>query len=191
MAPRTWIVAVALAFAATAYADDKPSMSPNEVAGALIGVESTTRLMGEKVGPDTLSCVDRGGGYMALDNQMLNDWSDAVLVCQGRLIVTLERKVGEANGLEKWRIVDTLLLPPLQDEWNPRRPNALMYIHSSEGVCGLTSRPGTSYFTLVRWGKRKRIDWRTGVERAWTFDIAQGRIVPLSTRHIYCEWVDP
>ncbi len=191
MRAHAWAFVLALAPAISGMAAGKPAMSARDEARALIGIESTARLMGEKIAPDKLSCIDSGGGYLVIDDVPSDDWADGMAECQGRMVMTLARKVGVVDGREIWRIVDTLLLPPLEREWDPRRPNALMLVRAVEGVCGQSGRPGTSFTALIRWGKRKRIDWRTGVERAWTSDIVHGRIVPMSTRHIFCEWVDP
>lgn len=176
-----WAFVLALASTA-AHAGGKPILTAEDEARALIGIKYDPRVLGEKLAPGKLSCTDEGGGRLHLDGVSYDDWTEGLAKCQGRMIILLEHA---------GRIVDTLLLPPLQLYRSPKRPNALMTISSGEGICGASARPDTSFVALVRWGRRDRIDWRTGVERAWTFDVERGRIVPMPTRSIECEWVEP
>jgi hypothetical protein len=185
-----WAFVLALALP-SAFAAGRLSMTVEEEARALIGTEYASRALGEGISPGKLSCINEGGGRLHLDGVSYDDWSDGQAKCQGRAVVILKRAIGEANGRTTWRIVDTLLLPPTRLYRSSKRPNALMMVSSFEGICEASKRPDTSFVALVRWGKRDRIDWRTGVERAWTFDVERGRIVPMSTRSIECEWVEP
>jgi hypothetical protein len=187
MRRRAWAFALALA-ATTALADGRPAMTEAEEAHALIGIEYTSRLHGERI-TSRLSCTDQGGGLLHGDDISHDEWSHGLATCQGRTVVILRRAIGEVNGRTTWRIADTLLLPPVQLDPAPERPNALRLFGT--GDCELDGRTDTFFITLVRWGKHDRIDWRSGVERAWTFDIKRGRIVPLSTRRIACYRPEP
>jgi hypothetical protein len=167
------------------------AMTASEEAHALIGIEYVLPAFGAPIAPDKLSCTDEGGGFLADGAAPDKEWMQGRAICQGRTVMMLQRRVGEVNGQDIWRIVDTLLLPPIALSWNPKHPNALLFSYSFEGACELHGRPNISFIVLTRWGKRKHIDWRTGVERAWTFDLKRGRIVPLSTKGFTCEWSEP
>lgn len=89
-----------------------------------------------------------------------------------------------SKTLVTWRIVDALLLPEHLQEFDPDRLNELMAFDNNQ--CEQVRRPVSSFVVLARFGNRQDINWRTGVDKAWTFDIKAGRIVPLSTRRIVC-----
>ncbi|GAB3552557.1 hypothetical protein GCM10027343_38230 [Noviherbaspirillum agri] len=120
-----------------------------------------------------------------------HDWSINKGQCQGQPVIMLERFISRsAPDVSTWRIVDTLVLPRYMRDPDPgRRPNALRLFET--GDCELDGKTDTSFIALVRWGNREQINWRTGVERAWTFDVERGRIVPLSTKRIICYRPEP
>jgi len=180
-----WIFMLALT-SSCAIADETRPMTVAEEARALIGIEYTPRLTGDQI-TDRLTCTDEGGGL--LDNDGM--WSHGLAKCQGRWIVILLHAVGKVDVHTTWHITDTLLLPPVEVLWSSERSNALYLSSAEEGACEVRGRPNTYFIALTRWGKRDRIDWRTGVERAWTFDIKHGHIVPLSTKGIVCESIEP
>jgi len=167
------------------FAGEKPTMTAGEEARALIGVEYAPLLLDERIA-DHLSCTNEGGG--SLDDE---NWSDGIANCQGRKVIVLKRFV-KKDQHATWRIVDILLLPPVEDEWRPNLGNELHLIEAWAGHCDVNGRSKIPpYVALVRWGKRNKrdeINWRTGVEKAWTFDTKRGRIVPLSTKGFICEW---
>ena len=163
-------------------------MPVEEEVRALIGVEYSPGIQGEKF-TSRLSCTRSGGGLLYLNGVFNDEWVAGTGTCQGRTIKTLERMVKEENGLSIWRIVDALLLPPVADDWDPNRQNKLQI--SLMGECTFDGETNTSFFALVRWRDREQVDWKTGVEHAWTYDIERGRIVPVSTKRIVCEWLEP
>lgn len=165
-------------------------------ASALKGIEYTPRIHGERISPAQLTCTDEGGGLLDEGGGLLNvrdlpaeTWSYGLVRCQGRMVVMLQRKIGEVDGYVTWHIVDTLLLPPVHLEPHPDRPNALRLFEA--GDCELDGKTDPFFIALVRWGDHEQIDWRTGVEQAWTFDIDQGKIVTLSTKRIICYRPEP
>ena len=158
-------------------------------ARALVGLE-TSRLTTSGVPMfDGSHCIFDGDGMVDVRGVTARDWKFGQAVCNGRTVLFLERKIGGGEGAAGWRIVDVVLLPPASHEPVPGRPNALRF--AGQGTCEWRGRTDTSFVATVRWAKRERIDWRTGVEKAWTFDIKRGRIVPLSTRHIVCYAYEP
>jgi len=182
---------VLLMTSTAALANDGPAMTVEEEARALIGVEYIGRWSDKQIAPH-LSCTKEGGGLL---HDAADTWGDGFAMCQGRAVILLEREVGRIDDAHvKWHIVDTLLLPPAELEWNPKRPDALYLSASAGDQCEIRGRPHIPFGVLARWNKqdkRGRINWRTGVEKAWTFDTKQGRIVPLSTKPIVCESVEP
>ncbi|MCW7537252.1 hypothetical protein OOT46_05225 [Aquabacterium sp. A7-Y] len=171
-----------------AAADDDWSIRAEKEAQALVGVEYTSRFPGDRIAPP-LSCTTDGGGSIEIRGRRREPWWYTQARCQGRAVVMLERQVGRVDRHATMQIADTLLLPRFEVEWDPTNPDAL-YLYAN-GSCELNGRTDTSFFALIRWGQRERIDARTGVERAWTFDLKRGRIVPLSTQHIVCYRQDP
>lgn len=159
-------------------------MSAEQEAGALFGLEYAAQAPGRPILPGRLSCTEQASGPLMLDGQAQEAWAVGLARCQGRSLVLLKRVLGEAGGQMKWRIEDALLLPPLE----PRRDGGSMdgLQVAIPGECALAGRKDTSLVALVRWGKRKRIDWRHGVKQVWTFDTASARIVRLPTRHAVC-----
>jgi hypothetical protein len=187
---RAWSLALALS-SASASAGHLPVMTASQEARALIGVEYFLSSIGKPIAPGKISCTEVGWGSLSDSGAPEDEWSQGQVRCRGRTVITLLHKVGKKDSQDLWRIVDALLLPPIEAFWNPKRPNALSFSDAVEGVCELRGRPHIPFIVLIRWGKRKHIDWRTGVERAWTFDLKRGRIVPLSTKGFTCEWSEP
>ncbi|MCM5677925.1 hypothetical protein M8A51_00070 [Schlegelella sp. S2-27] len=135
------------------------------------------------------SCSNVGGSVVWNDGRPMDEWSFGEFICNGRSIALLKRQVGEASNGPTWRIVDALPLPSYEQHGEPKRPNALRLYFNGE--CELDGKTDTLFFALVRFGKRDRIDWRTGVERAWGFNLTAERIVPLSTKRIVCYRPEP
>jgi hypothetical protein len=180
---------VALAFLSPfAHADNAAVLSAAEEVKALRGLEYRPALMGQKL-TEHLSCTDEGSGGLTVNDVDYEDWADGLIRCQDLWVVTLSRKVVKPNEHVRWRIVDTLVLPPVHFEPDPNDPEALRFIASSS--CELKGYRSGSFIVLARFGNREKIDWRTGVEKAWTFDPKRGRIVPLSTKRIVCEAYEP
>jgi hypothetical protein len=134
------------------------------------------------------SCSHVGGATMYVDGHAVDGWAYSEFSCSGRPIALLERRTDETDGRPTWKIVDTLLLPNYSLD-DPNRPKALKLYFNGE--CELDGKTDTLFFALVRFGKRERIDWRTGVEKAWGFDLNAQRIVPLSTKRIVCHQMEP
>jgi len=181
----TWFLILAQASIGV-LANEKPAMTPAEEARALIGVEYSPIGDDDRI-VDYLSCVDEGRG--ALDDEMV--WSYGVANCQGRRVVMLTRFVKKTVNYTTWHIVDTLLLPPIETRWSPNPGNKLRLTFADSTQCEVRGQPNILFAALIRWGKRNKrneVDWRTGVEKAWTFDTQHGRIVPLSTKGFTCWW---
>ena len=159
-------------------------------AKALKGIEYTAYLSGGQIAPQKLTCTDEGGGLLDSPGASSEVWAFGIAHCQGRTVLMLKQAVGKMKDHITWRIVDTMLLPPFEADWDPTRPHALRSASMEE--CELDGgRTDTFFMALVRWGKNERIDWRNGVEQAWTFDIPRGRITSLSIKRIVCEWFEP
>jgi hypothetical protein len=109
--------------------------------------------------------------------------------CGDRIVLLLKRLIGREGRNPVWRIVDAVQLPPFKRDWTSRDQHQVgMFI---DGECRLDGRIGTSLVALARLGNRDRVDWRTGVKHAWTFDVKRERIVPVSTKRVVCEQPTP
>lgn len=172
------------------YAGDADPEAQQE-AQALIGVEY--QFSAESGLRQTIagrpSCSNIGGTLVWIEGKPFDDWSAGELECKDRRILALKRQLDSPQGALKWKIVDTQLLPAYDSGSDDKRPAALR-LHST-GECTLDGKTDTLFFVLLRWGKRERVDWRTGIERAWGLNLKAERIVPLSTRRIVCEKPDP
>jgi hypothetical protein len=182
-----WLVAFAF-LSHAAVADDVPALPAAEEVKALRGLEYRFDLMGQKV-TEHLSCTQEGNGSVTANGIDYDDWSDGLVKCQNLWVVTLSRSVGKPQPRGQWRIVDTLVLPPVQFDPDPDDPEALRFIGGDN--CDIKGIRSGSVIILARFGNRQTIDWRTGVEKAWTFDPKRGRIVPLSTKRIVCDAYEP
>jgi hypothetical protein len=163
----------------------------DERARALIGLEYRLApgVTNGQVIAEHPTCTHLGGAVMWMNGRSVDDWGFSQLLCNGHPIIALEHKVHSVDPNPKWRVVDAQSLPPYERNADEGRPHALR-LHFT-GECALDGRTDTLFFVLLRWGKRERVDWRTGIERAWGFNLDAERIVPLSTRRIVCEKPDP
>jgi hypothetical protein len=121
--------------------------------------------------------------------EVTHEWAFGEAWCGDRVALLLKHVIGREGRRPIWRIVDTVLLPPFEREWTPRNQNELTRFFA--GDCQLDGRIDEFFVALARLGKRNRVDWRTGVKHAWTFDIEKGRIVPVSTRRVVCHRPTP
>lgn len=137
---------------------------------------------------DQLSCVSRGGGFVgAKPDPSDYEWAYGRARCQGREVIYLSRKV--AN---EWRIVDSLLLPPVAVEEpyaKPRNAKTLWLFGSEE--CHLNNDTPANLFVAVRWTPSARIDSRSGVAQAWSFDVERQRIVSVPASEVVCDSPQP
>jgi hypothetical protein len=184
-----WLLALNI-FSYPVLAQDASANTVQKEIEALRGLEYVSIMPGQKVASH-LSCTEEGGSLLVLRGVLNREWSKSLLQCQGHWVITLNREIAavSAEGHVKSRIIDTLVLPPVQFDLDPDNLEALRYSGDSE--CEIKGLPNTTFIALVRFGNRKRVDWRNGVEKAWTFDIKQGRIVPVSTKRIVCEPYEP
>lgn len=185
---RPWYAAaVVLALSSTAAS----ATSPQQQASPLVGLEYRLApgATNGQVIAEYPACTHRGGAVMWIDGRSVNDWGFSQLLCHGQPIIALERKVDPTDADPKWQVVDTQALPPYEENAGEERPRGLS-LHFT-GDCTLDGKTDTLFFVLLRRGKRERVDWRTGIERAWGFNLKAERIVPLSTRRIVCEKPDP
>lgn len=183
-------VAWSLAFAAmcTVVQADAPTPGLEQQVRALVGLEFTARAVGGTIASG-VDCTDEGGGGVETDGIRAEGWSYGRVVCQGRSIAILKRAIGQEGQRIRWHIVDAVLLPHFELNPDPKRPNAPRLL--SAGECELDGRTDTSFIALARWGKHDRIDWRTGVEKAWGYDPQKQRIVLLSPERIVCWRPEP
>lgn len=176
---------------AALHAADRPTVAVEEEAKALIGLEHEA-LGDHQLLAEHLSCRYVGSGTITLNQHPQGEWSDSLADCQGRFVMTLDKLVQSGTGeRRRWRIVDAVLLPPALISKDADRPEGPYLYNASFDDCTLDGRYGTSFYALVRHGKRDRMTWRSGVAGAWGFDLRQGRIVALSLRRVVCQRPDP
>lgn len=159
---------VALA-AAIAWAGD-----PVVQARALVGIEFDPLLPGDVV-PGS-ECVSKGWQTVYINDRWIEGWALGSSICSERLVFTLEHRVDQDEREAKWRIVDSLLLPP------PAKGARLF----QQGDCELDGKTDRTLLAVVRLGRRERVDHRSGVIAAWSVDPAAGKIVPVSTKRVVC-----
>ena len=187
---RLAVMALSVLFG-VALADDT-DRTVDRLARALVGVEYRLApgIAGGQSIADGVPCTYVGGGLVLVNGEMSDKWAYSQLTCHDRPVAILEKKVDRPDAPDAWRIVDAMALPPFERDLDPKRPNALRLFGT--GDCELDGKTDTLFLALVRWGsKRDRIDWRTGVERAWGFNLTAERIVPLSTTRIVCYRPEP
>ncbi|AKJ30508.1 hypothetical protein AAW51_3817 [Caldimonas brevitalea] len=154
----------------------------------MVGTQYSAQRPGDRVAPH-LSCVVEGGGVLWVDGQSADDWSFGTFDCRGRAVLVLQKITPNANGGKTKQIVDSLLMPRFERRPESQRPSSLQFLVMGE--CALDGSRDNFFVALGRYGKRNRIDGRTGVQHAWGFDVKQGRIVPLPTERIACDRPDP
>jgi hypothetical protein len=180
-----------LAASLSAHAEGLAGLPVEEEAKALVGVELIDPREELPVA-EHLSCRYVGGGSFFIGHKPAKEWASSVIRCQDRYVLTLDKSVGSTqSGKMRRRVVDALLLPPLwlfPDEEHPDGP--FLYDSTAED-CTLDGRRGTTVMAVARHGKQKKMTWRNGLEAAWTFDVQQGRIVPLSPKRVVCTRADP
>lgn len=181
---------VALVLALTAACANDWDLKAETEARAMIGKESSARAFDERIVPNELSCTHQGGGMLVVNNKFSDVWGSSVARCQNRLVLLLEQKVGRSERGLKWRIVDALLLPRDVTQTDPD-PNRLRLTHGTVGDCEWEGHMDRSFYAALRYGDRTEVDWRSGVEHAWIFDLDRGRIVPVSPEGISCERIEP
>lgn len=101
-----------------------------------------------------------------------HDLSTHVFRCNGKHLIMLASL--SAGG--ESQILDARTLPRLS------RGERLIY----PGDCEVDGNSDTDFFAVVRFGRRERVDGKTGVRAAWVPDPETGKIQPLSTRRIVC-----
>lgn len=176
--------------AATAGEPDTQAMTAEQEARALIGlVHGPTWMQGPIV--DHLSCIDYGAGTLILRGREHVGWERSLAQCQGRFVMLLEQFLGGKTTAERrWRIVDAYLLPEVVGiQFEPDKPEG-PYLYTPD-ECSLDGRWDSKFHAVVRLGKRKRMNWRTGVLGAWGYDMKRQRIVPLDTKRVVCHKPEP
>ncbi|MCM5681747.1 hypothetical protein M8A51_19645 [Schlegelella sp. S2-27] len=185
---KRFALSVVLTVAFVAAQADASSLPVAQEAQALIGIEFTAKAMGNPIDPG-LSCTSKGGSTIEINGVTVEGWGYGRAVCQGRTVAMLKRIVGQEGADIRWRVVDAVLLPRFAWGFDPKRPHAPRLF--KVGDCELDGRTDIFFIALVRWDKRDRIDWRTGVEKAWGFDPQKERIISLSPKRIVCHRPEP
>jgi hypothetical protein len=174
-----------LALALAAAQPVKAASTAEDEAQALIGLEFNLAAPGARYA-DHLSCTDRGGGAISIDGALSDRWSSAEALCQGRVVLMLVRAEGDEQPVKGTRkIVDAVALPPVQTGQPYRNKPGALWLFTPE-ECVLDGKGGTSFFALVRWTAKSRIDFRHGLVKAWGYDTQHGRIVPIAPRRVSC-----
>ena len=181
---------VAAAICTAAAAGEPPALSVEQEVQALKGGEYGPTRQDERLFGH-LSCVLVGSGPVGSRGFLHKGWGDTLVQCGDRYVMMLMRfHEGKTHAEDRWRVVDAVPLPPvvgiLPDASRPDGP----YLYTPD-ECMLDNRWGTSLYAIVQVGARKRMDWRTGVEGAWGYDLKRQRIVPLSTKRVVCTKPDP
>lgn len=191
---RRSIANVLLAVAATggplSAAGQEEAMSAEDEVRALQGSEFGRTLQDARLFSH-LSCTLTAMGQLTVKNRVRPGWDYALAHCQGRYVMLLLQDLNVKSDMDnRWRIADTKLLPKVIGiEDDPNRPYGLYLFTPDE--CQISGNWGTKFYVVVRQSGRKRMDWRTGVEGVWSYDLNRKRIVSLSPRRVVCEKPDP
>lgn len=147
---------------------------------AMIGTEFTPGSLFSPFGDG--KCTVEGGGGVDIAEKEVPGWALDQLACGDRIVMLLSRPtVTFPNPNAKWRVVDSLLLPPIK--------KGVRFFR--DGDCDLDRKIGTTFFALARLGKREDVDYRTGVLAAWGLDLEAGKFVELSTKRVTCHRPTP
>jgi hypothetical protein len=179
---------------AAAFAGEEPQVSAEQEAQALKGLEFAPMRMEARLF-DHLSCTLQGSGSVVVRRRVHEEWGNDMALCQGRYVMLLTQlHKGATHKENRWRVVDAAVLPEVvvisSDPREAARPPEGLYLYTPD-ECTLDGTWGTSFYAVVRLGKRKRMDWRTGVEGAWGYDLKRQRIVPISTKRVVCNKPEP
>lgn len=163
-------------------------MSAEEEVQALIGSEYVLFVNGMRIMPG-LSCTDEGGGVIERDKRVVSDrYRAGYANCQGRYVVMLTEVVGRVDGGIKRKILDAVALPPTSYESLDTSDDPLHFEY--DGYCTLDGETGTSMIVTLRYGGRtepgEEIDWQSGLEQAWGYDLEALKIVPIDLQRIVC-----
>lgn len=150
----------------------------------LIGKEYPSTPSPERHFPDS-SCVAIGGGFLVERGVQRTEWAEGVFECSESIVITLERVVPGFREPMRTRIVDSAVLKGARTVQPNQALDTINFVTGEE--CSLDGTGGTNFYATVRWGKRKKADWRTGVLKAWGFDLRRGKIVPISPKRVTCE----
>jgi hypothetical protein len=169
------LMAALLSFASPGFAADLA-----EEVRAMIGKEYERGPIPHPFGEG--NCTMEGGGAVVVAQKEVPGWGLDQLACGDRIVMLLVRPtVTFPNPYAKWRVVDSLLLPPIK--------KGVRFFET--GDCDLDGKIGTDFFSLARLGKREDVDYRTGVLAAWGLDLEAGKFVELSTKRVTCHRPTP
>lgn len=128
------------------------------------------------------NCTMNGGQVVYVANNEVPGWGVDHLLCGDRIAMLLSQPtVTFPNPYAKWRVVDSLLLPPIK--------KGVRFFRT--GDCDLDGKAETDFFALARLGKREDVNYRTGVLAAWGLDLEAGKFVELSTKRVICHRPTP
>jgi hypothetical protein len=120
--------------------------------------------------PHISQCVLDGGG---LSSPIYIGY----LNCKEKFLMLLGTPIENKLPLgDPVRILDALQLPRIKSNEE----------FMEAGDCKIKGNTEPYFIARVNLGHRKEVNWKTGVKAAWTVDIDQQKIIPLSTRDIVC-----
>lgn len=125
--------------------------------------------------PLSSDCIVIGGHISQQDPRLMLD----NFLCSDERQLSV---ISERIGLGSLRLViDAVLLP------KPSDGEKMMFT----GDCSLKGDTLTDFIALVHMGDRERVDWQTGVLKAWIPNVNTKKYEALSTRNIVCETPTP
>jgi hypothetical protein len=147
------------------------SQERSEFERALIGMEWVRQVSDFEIPPLPIPCNLVATVHLQQSKEPLPLGIESFR-CDGRAL-ELITKMDEGFRVT---VLDALLLPKLQAGER----------YMIAGDCEMDGRTDTDFVAIVRFGKRERVDWKTGVRAAWLPNVAKRRFEPLSTRNIVC-----
>ena len=187
------LLAFALASSLTAARANAPSAPTSDAMDSdlreLLGLEHAPFRMDDPVGPDA-RCRNAGASDLYERRRQVPGWEIGQYNCDDRVVFTLERHIGMANGSSRLRIIDALIVRGATYTRTGSQSH-LSWAGPGNGVCSHEDRPPSDLIVTLRWNSRNRITARNGILQAWRFNTQRGRIEPTSTRGIVCEKLPP
>jgi hypothetical protein len=139
---------------------------------SFIGKEWRIGDYGNRNTPQMNQCYVDGGAF-ANPNLTLDI---TYFTCNGRQLMLLGTSTEKRSPNDTVRVLDALLLPKIKSNERFMEP----------GECEVKGKTVPYFIARVNLGRREEVNWKTGVKAAWTVDIDQQKIIPLSTRDIVC-----
>lgn len=137
--------------------------------GSLVGVE---------VPPMPTGCQSRESGVLGPEDSFVYDR----MSCNGQEVVVLQKLIRRQGKVAHWNVIDELRLPKALSKRTPLEVP----------LCMSSSFQNESVLAIAQWGNEKDGSFLAKrISHAWRFNLAKGKIEPISTQEVSCAGVNP